>query len=155
MKRFIRGGVRKTRARAGISVGRAGALHPRGMVRVNVNGGIPAARGARAGGVLTMCASSLDTLSFMLCLIALAGAWWAFHRLGQVRRETGAATSRAEAITASYAALLDNAPSGIVVGLGAEQLYFGNGKLLFDLLMESPDAAEAMRALHLLAKRRG
>jgi PAS domain-containing protein len=99
-----------------------------------------------------MCASSLDTLSFMLCLIALAGAWWAFHRLGQVRRETGAATSRAEAITASYAALLDNAPSGIVVGLGAEQLYFGNGKLLFDLLMESPDAAEAMRALHLLAR---
>ncbi|HKD48449.1 MAG TPA: PAS-domain containing protein [Rhizomicrobium sp.] len=73
-------------------------------------------------------------------------------RLDQLRRETGTDKARAEAVTAFHGALLDNAPLAIVVRLGSKQRYFGNGKLLFELLMESPDAPQAMRALETLAR---
>lgn len=102
-----------------------------------------------------MSLSFLNAFSFVFCLIALIAAGWLIRlktRLDQLHREAGAERARAETVAAFHGALLDNAPSGIVVGLGSERRYFGNGKSLFELLLESPDLPKVMGALETLSK---
>lgn len=100
-------------------------------------------------------AGTLATLSLASCIIGMLSAGWALRlnmRLSHARRGTGMERARAEALAAFHNALLDNAPQGVVVGLGEQQRYFGNGKMLLELLMESPDAPQAMQAMDRLAR---
>jgi PAS domain-containing protein len=98
---------------------------------------------------------TLAALSLASCVFGFLSTGWALGlsmRLHQVRRGTGLEKARAEALAAFHNALLDNAPQGVVVGQGRDQRYFGNGKMLFELLMESPDAPKAIEAMDRLAK---
>jgi PAS domain-containing protein len=105
--------------------------------------------------MIAVPASTLAAFSLASCFLGFLSTGWAFRqsmRLGDARRDTGMERARSEALAAFHSALLDNAPQGVVVSLGQEQRYFGNGKILFELLMESPDAPQAMQAMDRLAK---
>ncbi len=93
--------------------------------------------------------------SVAACLVGFISVGWAFRlraHLDQAELQTDLEKSRAEASAAFHNALLDNGLQGVVVNLGPEQQYFGNGRALFELLMESPDAPRAMQALDGLVK---
>src|ERR1700722_9745565 len=105
--------------------------------------------------MIAVPAGTLATLSLASCFIGFLSTGWALRlsmRLSHARHGTGMERARAEALAAFHSALLDNAPQGVVVSLGHEQRYFGNGKMLLELLMESPDAPQAMQAMDRLAK---
>ena len=105
--------------------------------------------------MIAVPAGTLAAFSLASCFIGFLSTGWALRlsmRLNRAQRGTGMERARAEALAAFHNALLDNAPQGVVVGLGQEQRYFGNGKMLFELLMESPDAPQAMQAMDRLAK---
>ncbi|HEX4105139.1 MAG TPA: PAS-domain containing protein [Rhizomicrobium sp.] len=105
--------------------------------------------------MIAVPAGTLAALSLASCFVGFLSTGWALRlrmRLDHVRRGTGMEKARAEALAAFHSALLDNAPQGVVVSLGHEQRYFGNGKMLFELLMESPDAPQAMQAMDRLSK---
>jgi PAS domain-containing protein len=99
--------------------------------------------------MIAIPSGTLTVLSFTCCLIGFLSAGWA---LGRVRREMAREKGRIEAVAAFHSALLDNAPHGVVVTSGREQRYFGSGKKLYELLMESPDAPQAIQALDILAR---
>lgn len=99
--------------------------------------------------------NSLIAFSLVTGLAGLIAAGFALRLTKQFstfRQEAGTDKARGEATTAFLQALLDNGPDGLVVGPGSDQRYFGKGKKLFELLMESPDAPHAMQALDRLAK---
>src|SRR6185312_527377 len=105
--------------------------------------------------MIAVPAGALAALSLASCALGFFSTGWALRqsvRLQHVRRGTGMEKARAEALAAFHSALLDNAPQGVVVSLGPEQRYFGKGKMLFELLMESPDAPKAVQAMDRLAK---
>jgi PAS domain-containing protein len=105
--------------------------------------------------MIAIPAGTLGALSLASCLLGFFSTGWAFRlrmRLDHARRGTGIEKARAEALAAFHSALLDNAPQGVVVSLGDEQRYFGNGRMLFELLMESPDAPVVTQAMDRLAK---
>ena len=105
--------------------------------------------------MIAVPASALAALSLTSCFIGFLSTGWALRqsmRLTHARRDTGMEKARSEALAAFHSALLDNAPQGVVVSLGQGQRYFGNGKMLFELLMESPDAPQAIQAMDRLAK---
>ena len=105
--------------------------------------------------MIAIPAGTLGLFSLTSCFIGFFSTGWALRlhtRLDHARRGTGIEKARAEALAAFHSALLDNAPQGVVVGLGKEQRYFGNGRMLFELLMESPDAPSITQAMDQLAK---
>lgn len=105
--------------------------------------------------MIAVPAGTLAAFSLASCFMGFLSTGWALRqsmRLTHARRDTGMERARSEALAAFHSALLDNAPQGVVVSLGQEQRYFGNGKMLFELLMESPDAPQAMQAMDRLAK---
>lgn len=98
---------------------------------------------------------AVSLLFAVFALTAFLAAGWALRlkrRLEQFRRQAAADMTRANAVAAFHAALLDNAPSGIVVGEGARRRYFGNGKLQFERLMQSLDAPQVIAALDMLTR---
>ena len=110
---------------------------------------------ATLAAMIAVPAGALASLSLASGLIGFLSTGWALRlsmRLNRAQRGTGMERARTEALAAFHNALLDNAPQGVVVGLGQEQRFFGNGKALFELLMESPDAPDAMQAMDRLAR---
>jgi PAS domain-containing protein len=114
------------------------------MLALFLPGGALAAIGA-----LTL---PLTALSFAASIIGACWAFWFKRRLHDAGVRIGTEKARYESMTAFHDALLGSGMQGIVVDPGPGQSYFGNGKALFERVLEGADAPQILESLDALTR---